>query len=332
MAVDQTASVLLELYRAARESPIPEFQERALQLLKPLCRFDSAMWGVGEVRPDTGLALHSIHLHNLPQEMFTSYEEIKNHDLPAFEAARRMGEVCTFNLRDMMPGSRYSDVASFDARYGLQNLLVTTTHDSVLGSVGFIALWREKDRDRYTEDERRCGETLMPHFFEAGTTNQLVWLSRMTATVVALRGARAIASRLGALHLRDEQFLYILQKEWPDWSPPALPGTLLESLRRSPGYRFIGRRIAVTAKPAHGMLFLLAREKTALERLSPAQLDVATLIANGLSYKEVARKLSRSPATVRNELHTSYVKLGINNKAALARCLSERDIHMLTTE
>src|SRR4051812_6929245 len=159
MAVDQTASVLLELYRAARESPIPEFQERALQLLKPLCRFDSAMWGVGEVRPDTGLALHSIHLHNLPQEMFTSYEEIKNHDLPAFEAARRMGEVCTFNLRDMMPGSRYSDVASFDARYGLQNLLVTTTHDSVLGSVGFIALWREKDRDRYTEDERRCGET-----------------------------------------------------------------------------------------------------------------------------------------------------------------------------
>jgi DNA-binding CsgD family transcriptional regulator len=327
MAARRTDHVLLELYRAARESPIPEFQERALQLLGSACRFDSAMWGLGDVGPESGLALHTIHLHNVPHEMLATYEDIKDHDLAAFEAAQRMGEVCNFNLRDMMSGARYADVASFDARYGLQNLLVSAVLDETLGSIGFIALWRAREGDRYCEDDRLLGETLLPHFFEAGTINQLVWLNRMTGTVVALRGARAIANLLGELQTRDNAFVAILRKEWPDWSPPVLASDLLECMRRSPERRFVGRRISVTAALAHGMLFLLAKENGAVERLSPAQLEVATLIASGLSYKEVARRLTISPATVRNQLHDSYVKLGINNKAALAQRLSERDAY-----
>jgi DNA-binding CsgD family transcriptional regulator len=147
----------------------------------------------------------------------------------------------------------------------------------------------------------------------------------MTGAVVALRGARAIANLSGELQTRDGDFPTILRKEWPDWSPPVVAPDLLEALRRSPERRFVGRRISVSATLAHGMLFLVAKENGAVERLSPAQLEVATLVASGLSYKEAARRLSVSPATVRNHLHESYVKLGVRNKAGLAQRLSERD-------
>jgi DNA-binding CsgD family transcriptional regulator len=325
MALDQTSRLLLDLYRAARESPIPEFHERALDLLKSRCRFDSAMWGFGEAQRSHRLAFDALHLHNLPEEALASYEEIKDHDLVAFEAfdVRRLGIVCNFNLRDMMPAARYADVASFDARWGLQNLLAETVYDKTMSSIEFIALWRAKEWDRYTEEERLLGEALLPHFIEAGTINRLASLSRMNGAAASRRGTRAIANQGGVLETCDAEFPDMLRKEWPDWSPPSLPGDLVRALRACSERRFVGKRIGVAASLNSGMLFLLAREKGNAEALTKAQLAVATLAAKGLSYKKVARDLGLSPATVRNHLHNAYVKLEVGNRTALARCLDE---------
>jgi len=71
------------------------------------------------------------------------------------------------------------------------------------------------------------------------------------------------------------------------------------------------------------MLFLQAREGASVEQLTRAEMAVANLIAQGLSYKEAAKRLSRSPATVRNQLHSVYLKLSVDNKVALARRLDE---------
>lgn len=49
---------------------------------------------------------------------------------------------------------------------------------------------------------------------------------------------------------------------------------------------------------------------------------VADAFAQGHSYKEVARSLQLAPATVRHHLRAVYLKLGINDKAALARLIS----------
>ncbi|HZM35257.1 MAG TPA: LuxR C-terminal-related transcriptional regulator [Burkholderiales bacterium] len=323
MAIDQTSRLLLELYRSARGSPIPEFQERALHLFKSLCRFHSAIWGVGEVSPDAGLAIHSVHLYNLSHEFFTEYEGVKEHDLVAFEAARRIGEVCNFNARDLMPEARYVEVARLDKRWGMQNLLVGTVLDhQPPGSLSFISLYRAKDQDRYTEDDRRCGEMFVPHLLEAGTINRLLWVNQLTSASAA-RGVRALASASGQLETRDPEFLDTLRKEWPDWSPPILPRMLIEALRSSKERRFMGKRITVAGSLEHGMLFLRATEKAPMERLTHAEMVVATLIAQGLSYKEAAKRRSLSPATVRNQLHSVYGKLGVNNKVALARRLNE---------
>ena len=48
--MDSIICILLELYRGARELPVPEFQELALALIKPVLRFDSGIWGVNRPR------------------------------------------------------------------------------------------------------------------------------------------------------------------------------------------------------------------------------------------------------------------------------------------
>ncbi|OYV00669.1 MAG: hypothetical protein CFE45_08180 [Burkholderiales bacterium PBB5] len=61
-----------------------------------------------------------------------------------------------------------------------------------------------------------------------------------------------------------------------------------------------------------------------LAALTPAELNVARLVATGLSYKEVARQLDRSLSTVDHQLRSIRDKLGVRSTAKLVHLLNER--------
>ncbi|MDZ7654567.1 MAG: helix-turn-helix transcriptional regulator, partial [Sulfurimicrobium sp.] len=195
-----------------------------------------------------------------------------------------------------------------------------------ISSQDFMAVFRAKARDRFSEEEHHLAEFLMPHLIEAGRINRLLWLNQMTKAVLAQRFARAIGDGEGMLHSYDEVFVDIVQMEWPEWLPPLLPHQLLASLQASSERRFTGARIVVGASLVRDMLFFRARQRTPMDALTPAERTVANLVAHGRPYKEVARNLGVSLATVRNQLHSVYQKLGISNKASLAQCLSEAEM------
>jgi DNA-binding CsgD family transcriptional regulator len=59
-----------------------------------------------------------------------------------------------------------------------------------------------------------------------------------------------------------------------------------------------------------------------LAQLSTAEISVVRLAACGLSYKEVARRLGKSPNTVDNQLRSARAKLKVRNQVELAQaCL-----------
>lgn len=60
------------------------------------------------------------------------------------------------------------------------------------------------------------------------------------------------------------------------------------------------------------------------EALTPAEARVARLVAQGLSYKEVARELGRSLSTVDHQLRSIRQKLGVRSTSRLVRVLNER--------
>jgi DNA-binding NarL/FixJ family response regulator len=52
--------------------------------------------------------------------------------------------------------------------------------------------------------------------------------------------------------------------------------------------------------------------------LTARELDVAILVAKGLSNKEIARRLGTAEGTVKAQLHNIYEKLGVRNRTSLA--------------
>lgn len=72
-----------------------------------------------------------------------------------------------------------------------------------------------------------------------------------------------------------------------------------------------------------GGMGLKARTRCAVDGLSPREHQVAWLLARGLTHKEVARQLGRSPATVRNQIQSIYARLEISSVAQLVALLHE---------
>ncbi|PRX51365.1 regulatory LuxR family protein [Prauserella shujinwangii] len=62
--------------------------------------------------------------------------------------------------------------------------------------------------------------------------------------------------------------------------------------------------------------FIRAGDSTAAS-LSPRQVQILTLVAAGLSNKEIARKLRISPKTVESHLQRLYDRHGVRRRAAL---------------
>jgi two-component system, NarL family, nitrate/nitrite response regulator NarL len=57
--------------------------------------------------------------------------------------------------------------------------------------------------------------------------------------------------------------------------------------------------------------------------LTSRELEMATLVAKGLSNKEIARHLDATEGTVKIHLHNIYTKLGIKNRTVLALSVTE---------
>ncbi|WP_179855556.1 helix-turn-helix domain-containing protein [Paractinoplanes atraurantiacus] len=62
----------------------------------------------------------------------------------------------------------------------------------------------------------------------------------------------------------------------------------------------------------------------ARDSLSPQELQIATLAAQGLTNKEIGRQLFLSPRTVGTHLYRLFPKLGITARAELAAALDLR--------
>ncbi len=68
-----------------------------------------------------------------------------------------------------------------------------------------------------------------------------------------------------------------------------------------------------------------ARERPAAEApLTAREQEIATLVASGMPNKEVARRLSLGPATIKNHVHNILQKLNLQRRAEIAAVLGQR--------
>lgn len=82
----------------------------------------------------------------------------------------------------------------------------------------------------------------------------------------------------------------------------------------------------VTAHLANRVRQLAADSRTSFdeERLTPREVEILDLLADGLTNKQIARRLSIELPTVKNHVHRIFMKLGVTRRAEAVRRIGER--------
>ena len=75
--------------------------------------------------------------------------------------------------------------------------------------------------------------------------------------------------------------------------------------------------------PANWHTVLATHRDDPVDSLSERQLEVLTLVAEGCSYEEIGTRLFISANTVKFHLRSIYMRLGVRNRMAAARMLTE---------
>ncbi len=315
--------LLLNLYRQSHEQPVEHFQDQALDLLKPVLPFDSAMWGSATMTT-AGIDIHTIHLHLQPPEMLQAYEEVKHLDTAAQAIARHPSETLAFEARTWFGGSHQGALRDYGRRFEQSHFFIGGMVNPATLYTRWLTLFRARTDAHCTEGERQLLAALLPHVQQALELNRLTHLGQLRQGLARDPLGSALADPRGIIHHMDVVFEHALRAEWPGWQGPRLPAAV-QTAAQGGAHRLVAHTLVITLFTQHGLLWLRARPRCAADGLSPREATVARLVVRGLTHKQIAVQLQRAPATVRNQIRSIYEKLGIANVASLAEALRLMD-------
>jgi DNA-binding CsgD family transcriptional regulator len=320
--IERESQMLESLYDAVFHVPLGRFQDVALDLLKSVIPFDSAVWAVGVHEP---YQLHAIHLHNQDPALVPLYDGgLFPQDFVRWEAVRQPGT--TINMADLISREAYVQLPIYDAlcrRFGVEQAMATCTMQPATGLAEYIALWRRAPDKPFSEAERRAKQRLMPHLAAGWRHRQLLHLRLGDQRDAPARGF-ALADPLGVLHCADARFVVLLRQAFPTWTGSRLPAPLVAQLSAGTPELLLGK-LRVQAQRDGPLFALMLSADLLLGRLTPAEARAIRGFARGATYQAVASTLGLRPATVRNQISRAYAKLGVTSKVELARLLDTSD-------
>ena len=224
--------------------------------------------------------------------------------------------------KQLFPRPEDREMVEYIRRYGHSNVMAIAdiAHPQARGT--WMSLYRSRDDHPFSDQERRKLTLLMPHISQAQAINQQINGLREPFDSGDAADSCAVATLQGRIIASSTGFTRLLSRSWGDWYSARLPADLLETLQSSEERACVSAgRVAITYRSSGGYLFLRARPCDVASVLSPREMQIGRLYAQGVCHKGVARELGLSPATVRNVLPRIYRKLKINNKVALAQVL-----------
>lgn len=309
--------LVVDLYRAGREVPFANFQEWALTQMHEVLDFDAAWWGRGANKP---LMVHQVHLHRCAPTLVDDYAPWIEVDF--FREAVCAQPGTTISVSDLMSRKKLEATAiyrEFGAKHRVEWSLGTVLIEPLSSLNEFITVWRKDAERPFSEAERAIKQFLMPHLAESYRNCRLLHLLENGRRESA--SCWALCNSDGILVDAHRRFAGMVKSEWPAWNSAELPAAMRKQVVA--GKDYLGRQLAIQARPLSGYLYLEARPKSAVDQLSRREREVANHYAEGRTYVEIATLLGLAPATVRNLISRAFQKLVVNNKAELVRRLRD---------
>ncbi len=309
--------LVLALYRASSELPVEEFQQAALELIKPLLAFDSGWWGSGCLVGDVAgydLSVNAVQLHDVSPEFLTGYEEVKDQDIAPPTVLAQGGGIYRFHMPTVYSDKKKSlEARHFLKNHNIGNMLLSADFNPDNGFTNFVTLFRANADKDYSERDQHLMRMLLPHLIESLSINRLIHLKHLNGS--QRRFQLAIADKRGMLYHAESGFMGLLREEFRSSATDRLPTDLIASLGGSG--RYAGRTLVIQCRQSAGLLFLKARARLPVDALSKRETDIAHLMAQGKDYRQISQVLKISPETVRSHFKNIYKKLNISNKAQL---------------
>lgn len=305
---------LLQLAQVARERGGSHFIAEGLQEFRQLVPFASAWWGEMSASDASAPPLNWMHGRiDLPQSFVSEWREVAELDCFAHDSFTRLGEV----MRDSEFTDPNEPVNVFARRHDLYHLMNITFELPESGLYFFVCLYRGVDGALFSDQDAALFSAFCEHLLQ-------LWRFQVQDMIRLDTGDGA--SDFGVARL-DGSLLYVgarlcaaIEREVPGWNGSLLPPEVIAQLPAVPCVMRLGR-VALTLSPnaEHVILSLEAPPPGVV--LAPRERTAAMLFAAGHSYKEIAKILTLSPATVRTYLRNCYVQLGVKSKVELGSAL-----------
>jgi len=284
----------------------PDLLAWGVGVLADIVGFDAAWCGWADMMPDEVDIIGTTML-NLPEDYAAFWREIKSDDLLASDVKAMKATHRLWAHYDRK-GSRQTDgMQALADRYGLRQLSVVTRPVDPLRPQLFLSAYRGGSRARPLQDTEltflACAlDHLQAALDQGGTTAD--GLPRLLVD----RQARPVAGSAAALAL------------WSGWRGDAAPACFETWLGRR-GLRSVARPNPLA--DGHVLTELHLTPRRLSDDLTSREREVAALISQGRTHKEIVRLLGLSPATVRNHTARIYAKTQVGSRAALTRALME---------
>ncbi len=323
-AMDSSGGVFLEMLTTASQCSAQDFQRSALEIVRGVCDFDMAMWGVVKFGHNERTIYHCINLHGVPTEVYREFGPVAQTDGVGDQViARPNVDVAALNLHQQLTDPRYVDFMAYARRFEFSNLLYATRPHARPGLLNFIALFRRSVRAEYTNDDVGRSRELLRCAVLSGVINENLSFKSVTTIREGSGFVRARASASGVVLAFDAEFNELMRQQWPHYFGPVLPGELLRALRDSRHHKFLGKHLIAASLMVGDTLFIVACPNERRVELTPRQFEVASLVAGGCSNKEVACRLSSSEKTIANHLSAIYENLGLHAPSGQDRMVED---------
>ena len=306
--------VLLRLYEAARMSTVETFQRSCLELLSDLIPSDCGWWG----RASFDGSVHRVHcsyLYHLPEDVPELLNFNDPNNLVAHRVTSMPDRAHSFGPSDW---ARQPSTAELAEHMGIEQAICIAHPSGVQGLVSFLSVGRSATEPAFGAEDRHLLEWLMPHFAAALDLCCVTQMGQLHKG----DGVSLLTTDIdGWIHVSEAGVDALLCQEWPQWmSSPQLPVPMTQAIAARKT-RYVGRKIRADIRWSGGHALVALRRSEPRDLLTRQECAVAEAFASGMSYKTVAKALNLAPPTVRHHLRSAYLKLGVSDKAALARQL-----------
>lgn len=186
--------------------------------------------------------------------------------------------------------------------------------------VGALVAVADDEPERAAASARRAIEAYHVHDNDLGTADALEVLAATSGGVFAARlcgAASRLRSDAGAVRL----------KVYDQWVEPAVAAVRSELGQEAFEAAWTeGTAMSIDEAVAYALRGTGERKRptSGWASLTPTELDVARLVAEGFANKEIAERLFVSPRTVQAHLTHVYAKLGITSRVQLAKEVAAR--------